>query len=32
MKPLKLTDQRPFGFFVLWIERANLGVQEIAEK
>jgi hypothetical protein len=32
MKPLKLTDQRPFGFFVFWIESANLGVQEIAEK
>ena len=32
MEPLKLTDQRSLGFFVLWIESPNLGMQQIAEK
>ncbi len=32
MEPLELTDQRPLGFLILWIEGANLRMQQIAEE
>ena len=32
MKPLKLTDERPLGFFVFRIEGANLRMQQVAEE
>ena len=32
MKSLELTHQRTLGFFVFWIESANLGMQQIAEE